>query len=528
MMSHDTQLRSRADDLAKALDLAGDRLDPQVAERIRTAIEGVRERLALGVDHTVVALAGGTGSGKSSLFNRISRLNFADVGAKRPTTARITACSWSDQATALLDWLEVDPERRITRGSELDGDAEQGLEGLVLLDLPDHDSIEPAHQEVVDRVLPLVDLLVWVVDPQKYADDALHSGYLRKSVGLEASMVVALNQIDTVPTTQRGNLVADMGRLLEEDGLSGVYVTMVSARTGEGLGQVRELLEQAVARRSVAASRVAGELDRAGALLLEQTPGEVPWTMSTAVEDEVVAISEATGLSAVAGQVAAAVRNGYGRPEFAPPQADAVALSRSRWIARAGRSLRPGWKRALDEAVAPADRLVEDTRRALSKVSLDTRGPSSARATRTTALVAIGVAVVTGALAILGSLGVLDLDRAIVATFAVVAGAAVLVTLGFFLAGIQIRRTLARRREATVLASGRGAVERVVQETMGKPTQKLLDEHRRVRELAQSARDTGKALPLTGPLTLPTAKAPSDVSTTGPSAQGAGAHDPSA
>ena len=226
MMSHDTQLRSRADDLAKALDLAGDRLDPQVAERIRTAIEGVRERLALGVDHTVVALAGGTGSGKSSLFNRISRLNFADVGAKRPTTARITACSWSDQATALLDWLEVDPERRITRGSELDGDAEQGLEGLVLLDLPDHDSIEPAHQAVVDRVLPLVDLLVWVVDPQKYADDALHSGYLQKSVGLEASMVVALNQIDTVPTTQRGNLVADMGRLLEEDGLSGVYAPM--------------------------------------------------------------------------------------------------------------------------------------------------------------------------------------------------------------------------------------------------------------------------------------------------------------
>ncbi|MHA7132617.1 GTPase [Oerskovia turbata] len=528
MTSHDAQLRSRTDDLAGALDLAGDRLDPEVAARVRTAIEGVRERLALGVDHTVVALAGGTGSGKSSLFNRISRLNFADVGAKRPTTARITACSWSDQATALLDWLEVDPERRITRGSELDGDAEQGLEGLVLLDLPDHDSIQPAHQEVVDRVLPLVDLLVWVVDPQKYADDALHSGYLQKSVGLEASMVVALNQIDTVPTTQRGNLVADMGRLLEEDGLSGVYVTMVSARTGEGLGQVRELLEQAVARRSVAASRVAGELDRAGALLLEQTPGEAPWSMSAAVEEEVSAIGEAAGLSAVAGQVAAAVRNGYGRPEFAPPQADAVALTRSRWLARAGKALRPGWKQALDEAVAPADRLVEDTRRALSKVSLDTRGPSSARATRTTALAALGVAVVTGALAILSSLGVLDLSKALVATFAIVAGAAVLVALGFFLAGIQIRRTLARRREATVLASGRGAVERVVQEAMGKPTQRILDEHRRVRELAQSARENGRATPLSGPLTLPTAQDLGDVSTGGPSARDVEAREPSA
>jgi hypothetical protein len=528
MTSHDAQLRSRTDDLAKALDLAGDRLDPDVAARVRTAIEGVRERLALGVDHTVVALAGGTGSGKSSLFNRISRLNFADVGAKRPTTARITACSWSDQATALLDWLEVDPERRITRGSELDGDGEQGLEGLVLLDLPDHDSIQPAHQEVVDRVLPLVDLLVWVVDPQKYADDALHSGYLQKSVGLEASMVVALNQIDTVPTTQRGNLVADMGRLLEEDGLSGVYVTMVSARTGEGLGQVRELLEQAVARRSVAASRVAGELDRAGALLLEETPGEVPWSMSGAVDEEVTAIGESAGLSAVAGQVAAAVRNGYGRPEFAPPQPDAVALSRSRWVARAGKALRPGWKQSLDEAVAPADRLVEDTRRALSKVSLDTRGPSSARATRTTALVATGVAVLTGVLAILGSLGVLDLGEAVVATSAIVAGVAALTALGFFLAGVQIRRTLARRREATVLASGRGAVERVVQDAMGRPTQKILDEHRRVRELAQSARETGKASPLSGALTLPTAQHLGEVSTDAPSAPDVAAPEPSA
>ncbi|MNW59150.1 hypothetical protein D3C74_370510 [compost metagenome] len=141
---------------------------------------------------------------------------------------------------------------------------------------------------------------------------------------------------------------------------------------------------------------------------------------------------------------------------------------------------------------------------------------------------AIGVAVVTGALAILSSSGVLDLDRTIVAASAIVAGAAVLVALGFFLAGIQIRRTLARRREATVLASGRGAVERVVQETMGKPTQKLLDEHRRVRELAQSARDTGRTAPLTGALSLPTAHDLVAPSTDGPTTPDTAAREPSA
>ena len=30
----------------------------------------------------------------------------------------------------------------------------------------------------VDRLVQLVDMLIWVVDPQKYADAALHDRYL--------------------------------------------------------------------------------------------------------------------------------------------------------------------------------------------------------------------------------------------------------------------------------------------------------------------------------------------------------------
>ena len=52
------------------------------------------------------------------------------------------------------------------------------LDGLVLLDLPDHDSTEVGHRLQVDRLVQLVDVLVWVVDPQKYADAALHDRYL--------------------------------------------------------------------------------------------------------------------------------------------------------------------------------------------------------------------------------------------------------------------------------------------------------------------------------------------------------------
>ncbi len=122
----------------------------EVRERVSALLAGVRDRLALGVDHTVVALVGGTGSGKSTVFNALTGLDFAEVGVRRPTTSEVAACVWAHDATSLLDWLGVARDRRIERESELDGESQADLRGLVLLDLPDHDSIEAAHHAVVD------------------------------------------------------------------------------------------------------------------------------------------------------------------------------------------------------------------------------------------------------------------------------------------------------------------------------------------------------------------------------------------
>uniref|UniRef100_UPI002029068E GTPase n=1 Tax=Actinotalea sp. C106 TaxID=2908644 RepID=UPI002029068E len=250
-------LLDRVDHIEVALERALLAMPDEATARVRRTLTEVRGRLALGVDRTVVALVGGTGSGKSSLFNTLARLDFADVGVRRPTTSQVTACVWAQDATPLLDWLGVASDRRIERESALDGDSQADLRGLVLLDLPDHDSIEPEHRAVVDRLLPQVDLLVWVVDPQKYADDALHTGYLRHLVGHEASMLVVLNQIDTVPVDAQAALMRDVDRLLREDGLEGVGVHGVSARTGVGLPVLRGVLADAVERRGIAEVRAA-------------------------------------------------------------------------------------------------------------------------------------------------------------------------------------------------------------------------------------------------------------------------------
>ena len=61
------------------------------------------ERLGHGVEHTVVALAGATGSGKSSLFNALAGADLSTVGVRRPTTSVTSACAWGEDASALLD-----------------------------------------------------------------------------------------------------------------------------------------------------------------------------------------------------------------------------------------------------------------------------------------------------------------------------------------------------------------------------------------------------------------------------------------
>ncbi|GAB2458911.1 hypothetical protein GCM10007967_11630 [Xylanimonas ulmi] len=503
--------------------MAGPRLDAPTAARVGQAVDGVRERLALGIDHTVVALAGGTGSGKSSLFNKISRLTFADVGIKRPTTARVTACSWDDGAQALLDWIGVDRERRIVQADELEGDEE--LDGLVLLDLPDHDSVEPKHREVVDRILPLVDLLIWVVDPQKYADDALHSGYLRESVGMEASMLVLLNQIDTVPPARRSELLTDLDRLLEDDGLVGVPVIAVSARTDEGVAQVRELLEEVCERRTVAAGRAAGELDAAARLVLAQLPAEVPWQLDQAVARELPALVEATGLDSVAGQVGAAVRNGYGMPEFPPPDRDAVTLSRARWLTRAGAPLPAGWQRALADTTQGADVLRTAVFEAMRSVPLDVSGPARARLLRRIGWALGGAGVVVGVLAGLMSGGVLDLAAPWPAVAWGAAGVLVLAGLGLTVGVVVARRRLARRRAEGVAAQGRTALERVLVDGLGTPTQRLLAEHRQVRDLAQGARETPVERPKdTAASTSPGAAAAAGSTASTPPGASGGAH----
>jgi GTP-binding protein EngB required for normal cell division len=257
------------------------------------------ERLRMSADHTVVVLAGGTGSGKSSLFNRLAGADFSPVGVVRPMTRDAYACVWGmEGAGPLLDWLGVAARNRYARSSAL-GEGESTLGGLLLLDLPDHDSVLAGATGSVNRLVSLADLMVWVLDPQKYADAAVHSRYLVPMAGHSSVISFVLNQADLLTQQEAGDCVEDLQRLLEIEGLHSSQVLVTSAVTGAGIDRLREVLIGTVSARRASTARIAADVDALAARF-------TPYASAADVEgpgqhDEalVAAFSQAAGVAGV-------------------------------------------------------------------------------------------------------------------------------------------------------------------------------------------------------------------------------------
>lgn len=303
-------LSPRLDALRELVGLSRARLDRTDLAEAGRVLDEAAARQRLSSRHTVVAIAGASGSGKSTLFNSLAGAQISEAGLRRPTTAAPIACSWTDGAAGLLDRLAI-PGRLRRRPQQSGTGADEALQGLVLVDLPDHDSAAAGHREQVDRVLALVDAVVWVVDPEKYADAALHERYLRPLAGHAEVTFVVLNQIDRLPGEAADQVLDDLRRLLDEDGMAlgehgepGATVLPLSALTGDGVGELRELLGRFVQERTAATRRLSADVDAAAARLRPVYVAEGrPGLGERAREEFADRLAEAVG-AAAAGQAA--------------------------------------------------------------------------------------------------------------------------------------------------------------------------------------------------------------------------------
>ncbi len=296
-------LASSVTDLGRAIALADGRLPDDTVALARQIVHKAVGRLRHGTNHTLVALLGATGGGKSSLANALMGADVALTGVRRPTTDSTLACHWGpDNPHALLDWLGVRNRHQVA--------AEPGLDGLVLLDVPDHDSIQISHRLEMERMAEHADLLLWVTDPEKYGDAAMH-GYLGVLRRHGAVMAVVLNKKDLLQPDELGHCVADLRLLLHDVELAEVPVLTASAATDPpAVDEVVALLAHAVHSRRTMIERLRADLAHGAAEMLVDL-GPVPPDL--AIDDRVGAdlaldLVGASGLEPVLGAVEAGHR----------------------------------------------------------------------------------------------------------------------------------------------------------------------------------------------------------------------------
>lgn len=279
-------------------------------------LERLSQRRELSTEHTVIGFFGATGSGKSTLFNAIAGQNIALSAPTRPTTSTVQAAIWEAEGSEeLLDWLGID--KRVypqTQALAAEGEATEGNEatggvaapnavtepapglfnrirraiggrgemrtrtgGLILLDMPDFDSVTTTNRDLAARMMRYVDVLVWVVDPQKYADAVIHRDFMVPLAASGAQALCVLNQADKLAPAEVPAVLTSLTRLLQAEGTEAHLLSApiaVSARTGEGIDVLRDLLAQVAAAKSLSLQRTDAQLHATASQLRTYAGGE--------------------------------------------------------------------------------------------------------------------------------------------------------------------------------------------------------------------------------------------------------------
>ncbi|MBX2881152.1 MAG: 50S ribosome-binding GTPase [Granulosicoccus sp.] len=155
----------------------------------------------------VVGFFGGTGVGKSTLLNRLAGESIARTGVERPTSREVTLYLHDSVS---IDHLPADfPLDKIHTATH--GNDEN--RHILWIDMPDFDSSESANREQVHNWLPHIDLLIYVVSPERYKDD--NGWRLLLEHGQRHAWCFVINHWDKGSDVQR----QDFTRMLAEAGL---------------------------------------------------------------------------------------------------------------------------------------------------------------------------------------------------------------------------------------------------------------------------------------------------------------------
>lgn len=303
-------LGERLTALDQAAGIGRDYLTPTQRERLEQVARAGAERRALSAEHTVVGFFGATGSGKTSLFNAIVGEDLGKAAARRPTTSSPLAAIWEPAGSEeLLDWLGVEDRRSRT------GEFAAGAGPLILLDLPDFDSVEASNRAIAERLAGQVDVLVWVSDPEKYADSVIHEQFIRPHANHAAVTLAVLNKSDLLAEADIPTVSSSFKGLLLDDGLSNATVIPTSTRTGAGIDTLREAITRVARAHTAQSARIEADIQSVTADLIPDASGKTLAKQEKQTRPDKHAkremdatLTEAAGADRIADKAAAAYR----------------------------------------------------------------------------------------------------------------------------------------------------------------------------------------------------------------------------
>jgi GTP-binding protein EngB required for normal cell division len=139
-----------------------------------------------------VGILGGTGVGKSTLINALARNEISLASDRRPFTDKAVVYRHRNTSRGLHEIAGFVREPDALHDSD-------AIKDLVLLDLPDFDSVEHENRKTVLEILPSLDAAVWVVSPEKYADAAFYEFARQASINPD-NFTFVLNKADELIT----------------------------------------------------------------------------------------------------------------------------------------------------------------------------------------------------------------------------------------------------------------------------------------------------------------------------------------
>ena len=204
----------------------------------------------------VVAFFGGTGVGKSTLLNRFAGQTIARTGVERPTSREVTI--FVHNSVEIKQLPKDFPLDKVNIRQHQDETKRE----IIWIDMPDIDSVETANLEIVRDWIPYIDVLLYVVSPERYRDDKGWQFLLDQ--GYKHAWLFVINQWDFLGGGNHGgdeSVFRDFESLLQKAGFDQPLIYRTDCLSDKNDDEFDQLSQNLL---GIANDHTINELDRRG------------------------------------------------------------------------------------------------------------------------------------------------------------------------------------------------------------------------------------------------------------------------